>query len=220
MPLIGKITVAALTVVLLFGCADQATTGQDARPADIRQLACTSGPVDPSPWHLSKLFDCADDSFYIPHQLWTGADWAGRRDAPCMHDAASEFVVNGTSRTRIDGPIKWSGQDVWARTKTNSAKTQYFTCHAAGIGRVYDSRWPDVPLAPGRCKFPAGPGWKIGETRHCVHTAIKILGIEIDKSGRLFALRFEWFYEKGARLVHDHTYRYQVGVGMTRAWEQ
>lgn len=137
-----------------------------------------------------------------------------------MHAAALEFVVNAVSRTRIDGPIKWRGREVWVRVKTNGSKTQYFACHAAGIGRVYDSRWPDMPLAPGRCKFPAGPGWKIGEARHCVRTVIKILDIEIDKNGRLFALRFEWFYEQGARLIHDHTYRYQVGVGMTRAWKQ
>ena len=73
-----------------------------------------------------------------------------------MHEADNEFRVNGSSVTRIRGPEEWhnprSGKEetVWVRAKADGSKTQYFTCHENGIGRVYDSRGPRHYVS-GRC---------------------------------------------------------------------
>jgi hypothetical protein len=214
-----KVVRAVLFASFVLGCSTQ-SAGQEVGAEELRKVACEGALPHRSPWHIANLHDCATNSLYIPYQLWTGEAWDGRRDVGCMHPAAKEFLVNRRSRTRIDGPIKWNGQDVWARVKTNGAKSQYFVCHAKGIGRVYDSRRPDWRPAPGRCKFPAGLGWKIGVARDCDHTRTKILDVELDDAGRLFALRFEWFYESRGTFVHDHDYRYQVGKGMTHAEKQ
>ena len=138
-----------------------------------------------------------------------------------MHKADLFFVVNSTSQTTIKGPLKWVNPNtgetiqVWDRSKTNGSKLQLFTCHAKGIGRVYDSRgerhW-DV----GRCKFPAGFGWKIGERRFCDNTSIEITSISTDTKNNLESLTFKWW--SGRHL--GHIYQYAPNDGMHYAWEQ
>ena len=121
----------------------------------------------------------------LPYQLWTGARWDGSAEGPCMHEADSRFEVNGTSSTRIRGPVAWSNprtgerHTVWERSKDDGSKAQYFTCHETGIGRVYDSRGPRY-YESGRCKFPAGYGWQVGTRRSCRSTAIEITRIGLD----------------------------------------
>ena len=82
-------------------------------------------------------------------------------------------------------------------------------------GRVYDSRGP-IYWTPGRCKFPAGPGWKIAERRHCQDTSIEITGVSIDENGDLVELLFKWWFDS----TLDHIYRYAPNIGMTHAWPQ
>ena len=138
-----------------------------------------------------------------------------------MHEADNEFRVNGSSVTRIRGPEEWhnprSGKEetVWVRAKADGSKTQYFTCHENGIGRVYDSRGPRHYVS-GRCKFPAGHEWQIGKRQECGSTAIEITYVGLDEKGHVEDLIFKWW--TGATL--DHIYRYVPEYGMTHAWEQ
>ncbi|MDE0714573.1 MAG: hypothetical protein OXI10_06885 [Gammaproteobacteria bacterium] len=174
-----------------------------------------------SSWHITNLYDCQTHELYIPYHLWTGASWDGRKERPCMHAADHTFAVNGKSRTRIRGPFDWNNprtgttHRVWKRVKLNGSKRQYFTCHEKGIGRVYDSRgkryWP-----AGRCKFPAGFGWKVGERRFCHQTSIEIDRVRLDRKGNLKDVRFKWWV--GSRL--DHVYLYAPGRGMRNAWKK
>ena len=163
-------------------------------------------------------------TIYVPYHLWTGMPWDGSKDDSCVHDANAEFRVNGTSLTRIKGPVEWHNpvsdttEAVWVRTKADGSKTQYFTCHDIGVGRVLDQRVGRHPRhwATGRCKFPAGRGWKFGERRDCERTSIEITEIGTDDSGYLTHLTFKWW--TGDTL--DHIYRYEPEYGMTHAWPQ
>jgi len=205
--------------VMLSGCA---TLPGGTSAADLHAAACaTPAPTPSSPWHISRLYDCKERSLYIPYALWTGAAWDGNRASPCMHDANSRFNVNGSSWTTINGPSEWRHPDsgetyqVWTRAKVNGSKTQLFTCHASGIGRLYDSRGERV-YSPGRCKFPAGAGWRLHTRRFCVDTSIEVSGVELTPENELASLSFKWWF--GDTL--DHIYRYAPERGMLEAWRQ
>ena len=171
-----------------------------------------------SAWHISNILDCSKRTLFIPYQLWTGAKWNGNKQSACMHKANLTFTVNNKSKTKITGPINWNGKSVWKREKINGSKIQYFACNKKGIGRVYDSRKPNRSYQSGRCKFPAGFGWFIGKVRKCTNTAIKIRKVTLNKKNELTGLEFDWFYMgSSGGLIHDHTYRYKVGRGMTKA---
>ena len=152
---------------------------EDIAAGGFHKLACASYPSSSSPWHVNNLYDCRTRELFVPYQLWTGAKWDGRKDGPCMHKADNTFSVNDRSLTRISGPKKWRNpktdkeEMVWVREKVQGWKEQYFTCHEKGVGRLYDSRRPRY-YRNGRCKFPAGNGWKVGVRRDCRSTSIEI----------------------------------------------
>ena len=192
-------------------------------PEALHKLACSGAGGSGSPWHIGNLYDCDNRSMFIPYHLWTGARWGGSKDAPCMHEASTTFFVNGVSKTTIEGPKEWRGQKIWVRAKSNGRKTQYFECHDRGIGRVYENRRgrERVYEETGRCKFPAGDGWKFGKRRYCTRTAIKIDKMEFGENRELYALEFSWWYKsRSSGYVLDHRYRYQPNVGSTNAWPQ
>jgi len=193
---------------------------------DLRRAACGDGKAGESAWHISNLYNCDNDSLFVPYQLWTGVAWDGDKESACMHAADTVFTVNNASRTTIRGPVQWknpqSGKtiEIWVRAKVYTSKTQYFACHEDGIGRVYDSRWEGY-YAVGRCKFPAGYDWKIGKREDCMHTSVQITDVALDSDGQLESIMFKWWYQKrSGEWVFDHMYRYQREVGMTNAWEQ
>lgn len=187
----------------------------------IHGIACSEPRMSDNRWNIQELYNCASRKLFIPYQLWTGAIWSGYKDAPCMHQSDSLFYVNIVSATTISGPEKWrnplSGEteSYWSRKKVNGSKIQFFTCHELGIGRVYDSRGP-WHYHSGRCKFPAGYGWKIGIRRHCRDTSIEILAITLDEENNLENLTFKWWYGN----TFDHIYRYAPNKGMVNAWRQ
>ena len=192
-------------------------------PEVLYQLACSNAGRSDSPWHITNLYDCESKTIFVPYQLWTGAEWDGNKDAPCMHQASTTFIVNNVSKTTIKGPIKWRDRKIWIRAKSNGSKTQYFYCHKRGIGRAYEIRRGKERYfkGNGRCKFPGGYGWKLAEKRYCQRSAIEIDKIKIDKNRELFALEFKfWFESRGGGYVLDHRYRYQPNVGMVNAWPQ
>ena len=162
-PIASLAVTCALVAILVTGPAPAARS-EAAAGREFHDLACAAWPASSSPWHVTNLYDCETRALYIPYQLWTGASWDGSAEGPCMHEADSRFEVNGTSPTRIRGPVAWSNprtgerHTVWERSKDDGSKAQYFTCHETGIGRVYDSRGPRY-YESGRCKFPAGYGW-------------------------------------------------------------
>ena len=208
-------SIGRLGLVPLVLCASAAA----AEP--IHERACNGKQPGASPWHISNLYDCRSRTLYIPYHLWTGMPWDGRKDRPCMHKAYNHFLVNGRSQTVIRGPENWNhpktgeALQIWIREKVRGHKVQYFVCHERGIGRVYDSRRERVARV-GRCKFPAGRGWKVGERRECRSTAIEITRIDVDDDGLLAGLEFKYF----SRGRLDHIYRYVPRQGMTNAWKQ
>lgn len=187
----------------------------------IHSFACSESRKSDNKWNIQELYNCDSRELFIPYQLWTGAIWNGDKDAPCMHASSSLFYVNGVSATTISGPEKWQNplsgetESYWSRKKLNGSKTQLFTCHKLGIGRVYDSRGPRH-YRSGRCKFPAGYGWKIGDRRDCRDTSIEIIDITLDGENNLESLTFKWWY--GTTL--DHIYLYTPNKGMVKAWRQ
>jgi len=187
----------------------------------LHEAVCETSQVASTPWSLRQLYDCSTRVLFIPYQLWTGAPWDGNRDAPCMHPVDTRFNVNGVSATTIKGPREWTNpatgrkEVIWVRDKAAGRKTQYFTCHEKGIGRVHDSRWIGA-WSSGRCKFPAGYGWRISERRYCVDTSIEIVAIEMSEETDLASMEFKWWYGE----KFDHVYKYAPEKGMLNAWKQ
>lgn len=208
--------VFAILSVFFHGCTASSVTDMN-KETGLREIYLQAlEKKSDAPWSIVNLYNPENNTIFIPYQLWTGMGWHGDKDAPCMHQANSFFSVNGASDTTITGPFEWQGESVWYREKANGSKQQYFVCNPKGIGRVYDSRYPKREFAPGRCKFPAGYGWQIGVERECIDTSITITKILFDSSFDLFALEFEW----RTNGYHDHSYRYEVGYGMSDAWKQ
>lgn len=205
------------TLALFFsGCA---TVNSDKETETLHRLACSQPKKSDSVWNIGNLYDCESRELFIPYQLWTGANWDGNKDAPCMHPADTVFIVNGKSMTTIKGPKKWENprtgktETIWSREKTDGSKQQYFVCHKKGIGRVYDSRGPRY-WDRGRCKFPAGHGWKLTERRYCKRTSIEITRISLDEDHNLSDLEFKWW----TKSILSNKYRYAPNKGMTNAW--
>ena len=210
-------------ILLFTGCASPGYTNMQ----EIDKLVSKGIPGNGSPWHIDNLYNKSDKSFFIPYQLWTGAKWDGDKNKPCMHKANSYFSTNGRSPTTIKGPFEWKNPEtgsletIWKREKEDGSKEQYFTCHKKGIGRVYDSRG-GVYSNTGKCKFPAGFGWKIGQRVKCLETAIEITAISFDKKNNLNGLEFKFWYQnkRNGNLVLDHIYWYEPNVGMLTADQQ
>ena len=211
-----KLSLILSIAAILSGCATASIPDLKQREKLKNLYNLAKNQDSNSPWNITNLYNPEDDSIFIPYQLWTGMNWDGNKGASCMHKAASFFSVNGSSDTTITGPHDWQGNKVWRREKTDGSKQQYFVCNSMGIGRVFDSRYPSRAYSSGRCKFPAGYGWKIGIERDCNRTSIRITKMEFNSNHDLSAIEFEW----RTRGYHDHTYRYEVGFGMRNAWEQ
>ncbi|MBF0195237.1 MAG: hypothetical protein HQL71_11815 [Magnetococcales bacterium] len=215
--------------IFLWGCASTVNIKDDNGGNNkIQSLACGDSQKvkDGSPWNITNLYDCQKKQLFIPYQLWTGVKWDGNKDSNCIHKADSTFWVNDVSGTTIKGPKEWKHPEtdenmaIWVRAKIDGSKQQYFVCHEKGIGRVYDSRKPKY-YEVGRCKFPAGFGWKVGKKRSCDSTAIEITNIELDDKHNLQAIYFNyWNIGYSGSYVLDHKYRYVPNKGMTNAWKQ
>ena len=188
---------------------------------ELHNFACVDKSRNSEAWGKNSLYDCKSQKLYIPYQLWTGAIWDGNKTNSCMHTANSAFNVDGDSPTTIKGPRDWrnnkSGktEQIWARDKVDGSKSQYFTCHEKGIGRVYDSRRARTYLS-GRCKFPAGDSWVLAKRGYCKNTSIEIIDLVFNNKGVLQSMRFKWW--TGGNF--DHIYRYLPNYGMSDAWKQ
>ena len=246
MPVVSLLAAAAVSV---FAACGFSASSWGADRNELRAAACPgdAAPASRGPWHLANLYDCKNDTIFIPYQLWTGAKWDGNKAAPCMHAVDREWNITDhrtiptdhgdtrdivrPSRTFVKGPVSWTSEEsgnvlnIWERHKSGGRKLQRFACHPKGIGRVTDFRktqsWK-TPQPVGRCKFPAGYGWALGKKRECLATAIEITKVELDSDQNLEAITFKWWVRRGrsSDLYLDHIYRYERERGATDAWAQ
>lgn len=215
------LAVMSFVALVLSGCGAGFSNMQKLDEVALQE--CNNVKKGSSPWHISNVYNCENKSFFIPYQLWTGMDWNGDKNVSCEHDADSSLYVNGTSGTTIKGMTKFEDlktgikAKIWKREKMDGSKQQYFTCNENGIGRIYDKRGSKERYFDlGRCKFPAGYNWKIGEKRECVDTSIEITNMAFDDDKNLYSIEFKWFSND----TYDHKYKYVKGTGMTNAWKQ
>ncbi len=213
--------IALCVLVAAMGVAGRFATGTQftgATESQLHAIACTESAKSDDPWNIKNLYDCSTSTLYIPYQLWTGAKWDGSKAEACMHAASATVPANGA---RIAGPKRWKNpktgvtETVWSEAKADGSEAQYFTCHAKGIGRVYDSRGRHV-FRQGRCAFPAGRGWGLAVRRTCADSAIEITAIALNDRNELESIEFNGWTGK----TLDHHYRYAPNVGMTNAWAQ
>lgn len=183
----------------------------------LHELACSGPQSGKGPWNVSNLYDCENRKLFIPYQLWTGSKWDGNKDAPCMHAADIYFYVyvGGSNKWKarsIKGPKEWKGNQIWVRETGDGSKTQYFECHAKGIGRLWEIRdgRERTYRRNGRCKFPAGYGWEIGKRRACVHTALHIQSVEFDEGHNLSALEFTYWIRVPKRKRKNPSERFSL----------
>lgn len=187
---------------------------------------CTNPVAINAPWHINNLYDCNSRSLFIPYQLWSGVKFNGEKKTACMHKVDNTFVPNHGESITINGPHHWynpassNSETVWLRHSHISKKQQRFVCHSKGIGRVYDSR-REQNFLPGRCKFPAGFGWRLNDPVICADTKIELTRVNWTQSYELESIEFKWWFRRKSGQWHlDHIYRYAVNAGMTHAWKQ
>lgn len=123
--------IIALTV-LGTGCSAIELRRQHTGVNNLHDAVCKTQLVNSgSLWFIGSLYDCRERELFIPYQLWSGAEWTGDKFAPCVHQAGTEFLVNGTDLTFISGPLEYHDREsgkktkVWSRKKDNRDKEQY-----------------------------------------------------------------------------------------------
>jgi hypothetical protein len=114
---------------------------------------------------------------YIPVELWSGAEWDGKKDLQMAPVDAT--YMHRRAKYEIKGPVEWAhpvmGQTFIVYERINpgkdGVKLQRFTINQQknGLGRVYDAR-PGLGtrMFSGGLKFPLGV-WKEGETRKLLY---------------------------------------------------
>ena len=174
---------------------------------------------------------------YIPVELWTGADWDGKRELKMA-------PVDGTYRHRtstyyIKGPTEWkhpvTGQSSVVYERINPGKnkdddkSQLFTINhdQTGMGRLFDGRpGRDTRTYSGGLKFPLGL-WKEGESKSFVYKVwdtseterketISIKQINFTYQSTPHCLEIFWAAtdRSGKKTYDRHTYIYCPGQSM------
>lgn len=177
----------------------------------------------------------ADDTRFIPIELWTGAPWSGE---PELTLTPADLTF-GNGRKHIEGPLEWKDPvtgartDAYRRVHFRQNKTQIFaiTHDGLALGRIYDSRYK-VSIRGG-AKFPLGT-WHQDEHRtfDAVFTTeagnsfprrmtITILDIDFKHAGNTHCLRFRWTLATPgeSRLRDDNNYTYCPGMGLVNLTE-
>ncbi len=171
---------------------------------------------------------------YIPVELWSGAEWDGKRDLKMPRVDAR---YRHSSWYEIKGPTEWkhpvTGQTFTVYERINpgkdGTKVQVFTINQdqTGLGRLYDGRpGRDTRTYSGGLKFPLGL-WKEGATRKFLYKvwepsesermeSITIQKIDFAFQGTPHCLQFYWETMDGnERKTFDrHTYIYCPGKSM------
>jgi hypothetical protein len=199
-------------------------------------VALDSGPAiafDINPWEGATNPETKER--YIPVELWSGAEWDGKRELKMPRVDAS---YRHHSTYQIKGPTDWkhpvTGQiyTVYERIspEKGGAKWQLFAINQeqSGLGRVYDARGQlGTRTMSGGLKFPLGY-WKEGETRKFLYKHydgpkesgrvefITIKQIAFTFLGNVHCLEFYWaLTDTDEKKTYDHhTYVYCPGKSM------
>lgn len=184
-------------------------------------LICIWPDISFCQWEEENLYDKVNKSYFIPYQLWTGAEWDGSKHSKINHHVVDK---NFMGDKRIIGPIDWihpySKKKLKVYKRTNKDKIQYFVFTGTGIGRVFDNR-EDI-YYKNDVKFPAGFGWREleyreftevlwrGKERSTRKIGLKINKLQFNSEKRLERLEYT-YYVGGSP---DHQYIYAPNVGM------
>jgi len=192
-------------------------------------------PLDLKAWDESVNPETKER--YVPVELWSGAEWDGRRELKMVNVDAS---YRHSESYRIKGPMEWKHPVigdmylVYERLnpgrRAGDAKWQLFAVNQeqSGLGRIYDTR-PDLGTRTfsGGLKFPLGV-WREGETRKFLYKryenarqsdraeTITIKQIDFVFQNVPHCLQFYWAEtERDGRKIFDHhTYIYCPGKSM------
>src|SRR5713226_1628334 len=201
----------------------------------IALAAKTSLAVDLKAWEASTNPETKER--YIPVELWSGAEWDGKRELKMPKVDAG---YRHSESYQIKGPTEWKHPDngqtyvVYERLnpgrRAGEAKWQLFAINQeqSGLGRVYDTR-PDLGTRTfsGGLKFPLGV-WKEGETRKFLYKRyekgreservefITIKQIDFTFQSMPHCLQFYWAETaRDEKTIFDHhTYIYCPGKSM------
>jgi hypothetical protein len=191
--------------------------------------------LDIIPWEDSTNPETKER--YIPVELWSGAEWDGKRELKMPKVDAN---YRHRESYQIKGPTEWkhpvTGQTYLVYERLNpgrragDAKWQLFAINQEqnGLGRVYDSR-PDLGTRTfsGGLKFPLGL-WREGETRNFAYKryenarqsdraeSITIKQINFAFQNMPHCLEFYWAETErdGRKIIDHHTYIYCPGKSM------
>tara|TARA_Y100001935_G_scaffold142133_2_gene117489 strand:+ start:13831 stop:14292 length:462 start_codon:yes stop_codon:yes gene_type:complete len=145
-----------------------------------------------------------------------------------MHEVKNTWIFKRGDRERkqgISAPVifKKEGSSKIVRTfKTENRKNyQHYVCHEKGLARIYDQRFEQTgeldSLDGKECKFPAGFGWKVGETQDCSKKspkAAKITELIFDENFILQKMSYTYEKKKGAKTLRkDDYYEYVPNKG-------
>lgn len=229
-----NLSIFSAIVILINGCTPSYNQEQLQVVNKTKEL-CKSQVKSDKPWHISNLYDCKTNSFFIPYELWSGAKYTGDKTDSKNHQVnrqseTSHYGKSGRlsySDLSISGTTKWTSdeynKDFDIYTRDSDGKIQYFIANDMGIGRVYDDRGNGRYFNGTNIKFPAGYGWRLNEARSSSYevvkngrtkyrnTTIKIINMKFNDKDELHGITFEW-YPKDVEL--DHIYTYQVDVGL------
>lgn len=221
-------------LIFVSGCATSYNQEQLQVITKTKEL-CKNQVKSDNPWHISNLYDCKTQSFFIPYELWSGAEYKGDKTNSKNHQVnkQTETAHYGKSGRlsyadlSIIGTTKWKSDeynkefDIYTRERDD--KVQHFVANDMGIGRVYDDRGNGRYFNGTNIKFPAGYGWRLNEARSSSYevvkngrtkyrdTTIKIINIKFTPNNKFYSITFEW-YPKSGEL--DHIYTYQVDIGL------
>ncbi len=175
-----------------------------------------------APWAAS--YDAASRTRFIPVELWTGAEWSGKRE---LRLERANLVFGKKSEKRITGPVAWTrpgtGEVLQVYERVNRGKKQLFALSSRddGLGRVYDSRYERDCVD--EVKFPLGL-WKEGEkrvfevscnggsTRRKIELTIERL--DFVHEGVPHSLQFHWVVDGGKGRGTNMRYIYSPGKGL------
>jgi hypothetical protein len=161
---------------------------------------------------------------FIPIELWTGADWNGKRD---LQMTPADHTFGKRRDKHIRGPVAWtragSRDSIPVYERDNAGKKQLFTLSSRGdgLGRVFDSRYGRDCVD--EVKFPLGV-WREGEVREfdvsCNNGALRRrIRLTIDKldfahDGVPHSLQFHWVVDGGRKPGTNMHYIYSPGRGL------
>jgi hypothetical protein len=171
-------------------------------------------------------YDAATQTRFIPVELWTGAEWDGKRE---IRMGKAELVFGDRAQKRIVGPIAYTrpGESVPIQVyeRWQRGKKQLFAISSRGdgLGRVYDSRYERNCVD--EVKFPLGL-WKQGEKRvyeipcdggrFTRRLEVTILNLDYSYGGNPHSLQFHWLMDGGKHRGTDMRYVYSPGLGQVR----